>query len=397
MKKVKIGNIINNSSTYSKNCFNKPIFQYCNLIIIYTNFLLTIYLLLRNNQLNLLNKELLSSNFFSNQKESGVDQDMVGLKYPEIQFNKIRTTFINGKIISGFLDLLTQLETKLIYLEKDINATKLNSFYTTRILYLKNINVTYDDSRIVHFNDIINWLIIHKSDQLKGIASDKYLACKYVKMKIGKNLCPQRIGVYDTIEEIDFEKLIKMGNVVLKVSNGNSDNIFITKKYTIKDIERIKKLLYFHFNRNYPLITPSFIHLFSKKRIVLEKMFIPITHLYEFRFFIFNNDIKMIMLNYIKNRTMVYEYYDKNFNSMKNGRNKFYVLPKFEESVLNEMKKYAIQLSEDFPNFIRVDLYIFHNKVYLSELTFDSHAGLPAFMTFKNFTDEIKKWKRVDY
>ena len=85
---------------------------------------------------------------------------------------------------------------------------------------------TYDDSRIVHFNDIINWLIIHKSDQLKGIASDKYLACKYVKMKIGKNLCPQRIGVYDTIEEIDFEKLIKMGNVVLKVSNGNSDTVF---------------------------------------------------------------------------------------------------------------------------------------------------------------------------
>ena len=39
-------------------------------------------------------------------------------------------------------------------------------------------------------------------------------------MKIGKNLCEQRIGIFDNVEEIDFTKLKKIGNVILKISNG---------------------------------------------------------------------------------------------------------------------------------------------------------------------------------
>jgi len=64
---------------------------------------------------------------------------------------------------------------------------------------------------------------------------------------------------------------------------------------------------------------------------------------------------------------------------------------------LNTTKYYAIKLSEDFPNFIRVDLFIFHNEIYLSELTFDDHHGKPVFMDIKHFTDGIKTWKRNDY
>ena len=142
-----------------------------------------------------------------------IDKDMIGLKYPEINFDKYRNQLFKGKIISILHNFLTDLEIKLIYLEKEINVTKLHSFYTTRTLYLHKRNVSYDDSRINKFHEIISWLVIHKSTQLKGIASDKYLACKYVELTIGKNLCRHRIGVYNSIEEIDFENLIKIKNV----------------------------------------------------------------------------------------------------------------------------------------------------------------------------------------
>ena len=69
---------------------------------------------------------------------------------------------------------------------------------------------------------------------------------------------------------------------------------------------------------------------------------------------------------------------------------------KFDEKILKKLKEYAFKLSEDFPNFIRVDLYIFHKKIFLSELTFDSHDGLPKFQNLKKFNEEIKKWKRID-
>ena len=237
MKKIKIRKSFKNKG-YALNKFNNIssfyhfLLQKSHSILISINFALTIFLFIQNSRVNTLIKEL----------------SLIGLKYPEIKFEKIKGDYINGKIVSSFCDFLKQLEIKLIYLEKEINVTRLNAFYTARTIYLKERHVKYDDAKITEYHDIINWIMIHKSNQLKGIASDKYLACKYVQIKLGKNLCPQRIGVYNNVEEIDFEKLIKMGNVVLKVSNGFDDNIFIRDNVKLQDIDKIKQDLIYHYN-----------------------------------------------------------------------------------------------------------------------------------------------------
>ena len=360
------------------------------------NFILTIYLLIQNHRANNFMKELSTSNVFSKIEEPTIDKDMIGLTYPEIMFQKIKDEYKNGKIISSFCDFLKQLEIKLIYLEKEINITKLYSFYNIRTSYLKSKNVNYDESKINEFHDIINWVVIHKSNQLKGIASDKYLACKYATIKLGKNLCPQRIGVFDTIEEIDFQKIIIMGNVILKVTNGFADNIFISDKTTVQDIDKIKENLKYHFNRDYSLMIPDFFHLYSKKRIVLEKTFMPRDELYEFRFMVFNRKIKMVILNYRRGVQYYDAFYDENFNSIKDIQKVNLDITIFNKSVWNTMKDYAIKLSEDFPNFIRVDLYVFHNEIFLSELTFGSHNGMPTFRDIKYFTDGLKNWERCN-
>ena len=400
MKKIKVKKFTKKirSSYFKNNAFSfiiNFIIQNSHSILISINFALTMYLYIQNNLINTLNNELSSSRLNYKKEDLIVDEDMVGLKYPKIQFEEIKDNFLKGKIMTSIIDFFIQLETKLIYLEKEINGTKLNSFYTTRMLYLKSRNVRYDDANIKEYHDIINWISIHKSTQLKGIASDKYLACKYVKIKLGKDLCPHRIGVFNNVEEIDFNKIVKMGNVVLKVTNGFSDNIFITEKNN--DTEKIKNDLIFHYNRDYPLNRPSFFHFFSKKRIVLEKMFVPVSDLYEFKFLIFNRAIKMILLEHMKNGRIREAYYDENFNSVYDAGTANFDMSKLDKKVLNEMKSYAIGLSEDFPNFIRVDLYIFHDKVYLSELTFDSHSGIPTYRNIKHFTDGVSTWKRVDY
>ena len=361
------------------------------------NLILTSHLLLQNYKIKNFNHEI-SDILYSKEKDDNFfDRDPIGLNYPEIDFNKIKNKCKKDKIISSYLDLLTQLEIKLIFLEKEINITKLISFFTARKLYLNDNNVTYDDSKIEEYHDIINWLIIHKSNQIKGIASDKYLACKYVEMKIGKDLCPHRIAAYDKVEEIDFKKIITIGNVILKISNGNKDNIFINNRTNLDDIEKIKKKVIFHFNRNYPLHVPSIFHLYSKKRIILEKMFVPTKDLYEFKILLFNRDIKMIMLRSIRNSRIIIYYYNQNFQPITNSNISYSLIGKFKKSLLEEMKHYSKILSEDFPNFIRVDLYIFHDQIYLSELTFDSHDGIPRFQNIKYFTEGVKDWRRVDY
>ena len=319
---------------------------------------------------------------------------MVGLEYPEINYKSIKNDLKQGKFLSSLFQFLQQLETKLIYLEKEINVTKLFSFYTSRTLYLKEKGVKYDDSKIEKFNQMISWLVIHKSTQLKGIASDKYLSCKYVEKKLGENLCSHKIGVYDNIDEIDFENITKIGNLVLKVSNGCRDNVFIRDKQ--ENIEKIKEELRFHFNREFSFLKPEFFHLYSKKRIVLEKIFNPIYDLYEFKFNLINKEIKIISILAFINDEIKFFHYNPDFTPLFNERSKRFHISMFDKEILEKLKKYAIKISEDFPNHIRVDLYVFHNKIYLSELTFDHMNGIPdkTYDNNKLVKEAVKNWKR---
>ena len=95
----------------------------------------------------------------------------INVKYPDISFHQLKKT-LKTNLFSCLYHLLEKLEVKLIYLEKEINITKLSAFYTARKLYLQNSNIEYDDSNITELHHIISWLVIHKSTQLKGIASD---------------------------------------------------------------------------------------------------------------------------------------------------------------------------------------------------------------------------------
>ena len=320
---------------------------------------------------------------------------MIGIKYPEIKFDDIKEKLINNKLIYSLFEFLEQLEVKLIYLEKEINVTKLYSFYTSRTLYLKEKGIDYDDSNIKELHHIVSWLVIHKSTQLKGIASDKYLVCQYVKMKLDINLCEQRIAVFNNVEEINFDEIIKLGNVILKVSNGCGDNTFIFKNKK-EDSQTIKKKVMKTFSRDFGLAVPDFFHLYSKKRIILEKMFYPLTDLYEFKFVIVNREIKIIYVRATINGKIHLFYYDSNFNYLTGSKHYTFDISIFDKNILEKLKKYAYQLSEDFPNFIRVDLYLFHNKIFLSELTFDPQDGRPFMRDSEIIRKAGKNWKRVD-
>ena len=164
-----------------------------------------------------------------------------------------------------------------------------------------------------------------------------------------------------------------------------------------------KKMKEFKINSgyNHGLLDFQFFHLYSKKRIIVEKQFYPLSNLFEFRFFIVNNDIKFIYFNFHLNEKMIFVLYDANFNFL-NKRNKDNFIPlnitsKFPKHILKELKNYAIKLSEDFPNFIRVDLYVFNDTIYFSELTFASFNGFPTmFREQKSVKDAMLNFKKID-
>ena len=392
MKPINFENKKEFNNSFIKKYLFSSTYIYQRLLILYLliNLFIVFYLLKENKKLNLL---LTNQNFVNkiNDNEPKINKDMIGLEYPEIKFDEIKLSLNNNQIIPTLYEFMKQLEKKLIYLEKEINVTKLTSFYTARNIYLEKMNVSYDDSNIHELHNIINWLVIHRSTQLKGIASDKYLSCQYVKMKLGKDLCEHRIAVYENMNEINFNQLIKTGNYVLKVTNGCHDNVFIRKNDA--HIEEIKKKLEYSFHRDFGLLIPDFFHLYSKKRIILEKLFEPISDLYEFKILIVNRQIKMIYVKSFEN-SKKFVFFDAEFNLI--NKNQISNIENFDKTILNELKTYAIKLSEDFPNFVRVDLYIFKSKIYFSELTFDANDGIPTFTKYKIINEAGKNWKRID-
>ena len=380
------------------------------IILIIINIVTNIYLLIENSKkskiiskiIDLKNTYDYKNNIFKNNFDNN-DKEMIGLYYPEIIFDKLKAGLKNLNIISTLVEFFNQMETKLIYLEKEINVTKKVSFYTSRKLYLKHLNISYDDTNITELHKIVNWITIHKSDQLKGIASDKYLACKYVELKLGKNLCPHKIAIYNKFEELNHKELSKYGDIVLKVSTACWKTVMIPKNLTMdiykERMEKIKKL----FEYDHGLVDMQYFHLYPKKRIIVEKQFSPLTDLYEFKFYIVNNIIKFIYLEYyFSNTDKIYMIYDSNFNFIFKNKNinakPVNMSDLFEKSVLEKAKEYAIKLSEDFKNFIRVDLYLFHNGIYLSELTFASYTGKPMDRDEKYVKDAAANFSlKIDY
>ena len=387
-----------------KTLFNNNII----LLLFFINIIITAYLFIENRNQKRIIKEILNSKnsfYYKNKNMKNNypynNKEMIGLNYPDIDYDKIKDKLKNINIIDSLVDLINQLEIKLIYLEKEINITKIISFYNSRKYYLREHKIKYNEKNITQLHEIINWIIIHQSNQLKGIASDKYLVCKYVKIKLGINLCQQRIAIYDNINELNYKELLKYGNIVLKVSNSCWKTVIINNNETLDSFnEKINKFKQLY-NYDHGVVNMQPFHLYPKKRIIVEKQLTPLTELYEFKYFVINRDIKFIYLQYYINTTnTVYLIYDKNYNFI--FRNNMYkvnplnIKAMFKKDILEKMKIYANNLSEDFPNFIRVDLYLFHNNIYLSELTFASYDGLYLDKNETYIIDAVKNFTRFD-
>ena len=77
-------------------------------------------------------------------------------------------------------------------------------------------------------------------------------------------------------------------------------------------------------------------------------------------------------------------YYDSNYYPQYEVKNDIFNINNFNKTILNKLKYYALKLSEDFPNFIRIDLSIPQFNSLLKQRNFKNnrnHLILYAFFT----------------
>jgi len=229
------------------------------------------------------------------------------------------------------------------------------------------------------FNEKIQWLKLYDRKPEYTQLVDKYEVRKYIKETIGEEYLIPLIGVYDSVDDINWDNL--PDKFVLKCTHGSQCNIICNDK-TKLDIENSKKKLRKWMNRNWYWYGREWPYKNVKPRIICEKYMVDESgiELKDYKYFCFNGKPKIMFVATDRGIDTRFDFYDMEFNHLpimqhyKNAVKKI-VKPK----AFDEMAKLASQLSKDIPH-VRVDFYDINGKVFFGELTFSHFSGFVEFI-----------------
>lgn len=226
------------------------------------------------------------------------------------------------------------------------------------------------------FNEKINWYKLNYRNELMPVCVDKYDVRKYIKEKKLENILLKNYGVYNSIDEIDLEKL--PNEFVIKFT-GDSGGVAICKDKT--NFHKIIGDKFSNINSDYSSYNKEWVYHNIKNRLIVEELIKTPdgTAPKDYKFFCFNGEPKFLFVASEREKEVKFDFFDLNWNRLKlkqghlNSKKEIKKPEKFEE-MINICKI----LSKDFPH-VRVDLYFENGKIYFGELTFFHFAGLTPF------------------
>lgn len=224
------------------------------------------------------------------------------------------------------------------------------------------------------YNEKLQWLKLHDKKPEYCTYVDKYDVRSYIRETIGDHYLVPLLGVYNSIEEIDWASL--PNQFVLKCTHGSGSNIICTdkSKLDIKDAEKkinkwMKKNWYW-FGREWPYKN-------LKPRIICEKYLQD--DITDYKFMCFHGEPKVIQVHRNRQTNHTLDFYDINWNKTEIRRHQDISdekLPKPKR--FDEMISIARKLSENEIH-VRIDLFEVDGKIYFSEKTYYSASGFSLF------------------
>lgn len=280
-----------------------------------------------------------------------------------------------GKMNSFIKDFLNKLNHRgyLKFLPDKIFLKLIFWVRTGKRLNLKNPHT---------YNEKLQWLKLYDRKDKYTTMVDKYEVKKYVSEIIGEKYVVPLLGVWDSVEDIEFDKLPE--KFVLKATH-NSGGIVICRNKTSLDIETVKNKLSTVLKKNYFFYLREWPYKNVKPRIIAEKLMENSkqkenTNLNVYKIFCFDGKPEIIQtIQNDKTPDETIDYFDVSWNlldlkqSFPNSKT-----PLGKPSTLEEMLSLAAKLSKGVA-FLRVDFYDVNEEIYFSEFTFYSDSGMANF------------------
>ena len=247
-----------------------------------------------------------------------------------------------------------------------------------KLLYKGKMGKKLNLENPITYNEKLQWLKIHDRRPLYTKLADKYEVREYIREKIGEEYLIPLLGVYDSFEEIDFDKL--PNQFVLKTTH-DSGGVVICRDKANFDKESAKEKLNKSQLRNYYYGSREYQYKNIKPRIICEKYMVDEsnTELKDYKFFCFNGEVKALFIATERAIKPKFDFFDTDFNHMPfkqgydNSSKKINKPKAFDEMILLSRK-----LSEGFPH-IRIDLYDINGRIYFGEYTLHHFSGTTKF------------------
>jgi len=246
----------------------------------------------------------------------------------------------------------------------------------------------------IKYNDKLQWLKLNWYDPIAARCADKYEVREIIKEKIGESYLNELIAVYESVEDIDLDKL--PSQFVLKATHGSGYNIICKDKYTMRWDEEFKKMRRW-LRTNYYLSKREWVYKDIKPRIICEKYLLDENGEppKDYKIFCFNGEPKLVQVDIDRFNNHRRNFYTLDWRfvelEIKYPSDKSIEIPKPE--ALDEMIELSRLLSSDFPH-VRVDFYYIKNKIIFGELTFFHGSGFEHFRP-EEFEIEMGSWLQL--
>lgn len=234
------------------------------------------------------------------------------------------------------------------------------------------------------FSEKLQWYKLNYRDPVMHQCVDKYDVREYVRKCGLEGILNECYGVYDSLEDIHFDKLPNQF-VIKKTNGGGGLSVLICRNKAEFDFdaanEKMKEWL------SMPAVKATggreWAYNGTKPRVVIEAYLEneknPEAGIEDYKFFCSNGVVHGLVVDidrYIEHKR---NFYDRNWNYLSVSSD----CPNFGDSIekpekFEELVQTAEILSRGFP-FVRVDLYLVNQKVYFGELTFYPWSGYVQF------------------
>ena len=258
------------------------------------------------------------------------------------------------------------------------------------------------------YSEKIQWYKLNYKEELMAVCSDKADVRNYVKECGLEEILNECYGVFNSIDDIDFEKL--PGAFVVKDTLGGGGNsVVLVENKDNEDLGKLRNTMLSWLEKptNKKSSGREWVYENRKHRVMIERLLKndESGDLHDYKFFCFNGKVycSYKMENYTKNHAAgVMGFFDRDFNLLPVRRADFAPMENQPQKPENyeKMVEYAEILSAPFPH-ARVDFYNVDRKVVFGELTFFNASGYVQFVPDefdfemgKNFLLPEKRRKR---